>query len=173
MEGCKAAYRAKAGLTVEEALRRCTASDRSPAGGLESGDIVCSPPDVYPQDDNSDVFPQDANLGVGGGVFWGCFGGVLGGVPGVFWGCSGGILGESPQNTTRTDSEHPQNTPGTPPRTPPKHRQNPPPTPKLASWGNTSELASRGYISGWLRPTPAQTALLALRSGHGSARMSF
>ena len=32
---------------------------------------------MYPQDDNSDVFPRDANLGVGGGVFRGCSGGVL------------------------------------------------------------------------------------------------
>ena len=55
---------------------------------------------MYPRDANSDVFPRDANLGVGG-VFWGCFGGVLGGVPGVFWGCSGAVLvvswGPNPQ----------------------------------------------------------------------------
>ena len=41
---------------------------------------VCSPPDVYPQGANPDVFLQAANLGVGGwcsrnvlGVFWGVF----------------------------------------------------------------------------------------------------
>ena len=77
------------------------------------GNPTCSPPDVYPQDDNSDVFPRDANLGVGGGgvlaVFWRCSGGCSRSVLEVFRGCSGRILGGYPKN---------QNTPRTPPDSP-------------------------------------------------------
>ena len=69
----------------------CARSGNGLVIGLSAPATPCSPPDVYPQDDNFDVFPRDANLGVGGGVFWECFGSVLGGVLGVFWGMDPGL----------------------------------------------------------------------------------
>ena len=114
---------------------------------LQHPGLYCSPPDVYPQGANPDVFPRGANLGVGGGVlgvFWGCSGGCSGGVLGVFWGCSTRILGDS----RRIPPEQPQNTSRTPLEHPPKHCQNTtrttPQTPKLASRGDTSEIAVWG-----------------------------
>ena len=61
----------------------------SPQGTLRllAARQMCTPRPLSP-----DVSPRDDNLGVWGGVFWRCFGGVLGGVPGVFWGRSGAVL---------------------------------------------------------------------------------
>ena len=88
----------------------------------------CVPPDRY-----LPMCPPGTLTWEFGGVFWGCFGGVLGGVPGVFWGCSGAVLvvfwGNPPRirlEQRRTPPEHRRNIPHNTAKTRPEHPPQPP-----------------------------------------------